>query len=121
MATNFFPVITRGPSLIRNVTLVLHDIYGRLQRYSEGVCSVSDDTVAVKVILNTVQPAYKVVQIQGMSAYSVRSSGLDSCVCIGIGIGKSRLYGFSGYRGGPERFHINRLPCTYNCPYTKKS
>ena len=30
----------------------------------------------------TVQPAYKVVRIQGMSAYSVRSLGPDSCVCI---------------------------------------
>ena len=44
---------------------------------------------------NTVQPAYKVVQIQGMSAYSFRSPGPDSCVCVGIGIGESRLYGFS--------------------------
>ena len=38
------------------------------------------------------QPAYKVVQIQGMSAYGVRSPGPDSCVCIVIG--ESRLYGF---------------------------
>ena len=45
-------------------------------------------------IQNKVQPAYKVVQTQGMSAYSVRSLGPDSCVCIGIGIGESRLYGF---------------------------
>ena len=30
----------------------------------------------------TVQSAYKVVRIQGMCAYSVRSSGPDSCVCI---------------------------------------
>ena len=61
----------------------------------------------------TVQPAYKDVQIQGMSAYSVRSPGPDSCVCIGIGIGESRLYGFSGYRGGPEPFYISRLHCTW--------
>ena len=60
---------------------------------------------------HTVQPAYKVVQIQGMSAYSVRSAGPDSCVCVGIGTGKSRLYGFSGYRGGPEPFHISGLHC----------
>ena len=33
-------------------------------------------------VLTTVQPAYKVVQIQRMSAYSVRSPGPDSCVCI---------------------------------------
>ena len=45
---------------------------------------------------NTVQPAYKVVQMQGMSAYSVRSPDPDSCVCIDIGKGESRLYGFSG-------------------------
>ena len=44
------------------------------------------------------QPAYKVVQIQGMSAYSVRSLGPDSCIYTGIGIGESCLYGFSGYR-----------------------
>ena len=44
-----------------------------------------------------------VVQIQGLSAYSVRSPSPDSSVCIGIGIGESRLYGFSGYRGGPNR------------------
>ena len=50
---------------------------------------------------NTVQPAYKDVQTQGMSAYSVGSSGPDSCVCIGTGIGESRLYGFSGNRGAP--------------------
>ena len=30
---------------------------------------------------NTVQPVYKVVRIQGMSAYSVRFPGPDSCVC----------------------------------------
>ena len=30
----------------------------------------------------TVPPAYKVDQIQGMSAYSVRSPGPDSCVRI---------------------------------------
>ena len=30
----------------------------------------------------TVQPVYKVVRIQGMSAYSVRSPGPDSCVFI---------------------------------------
>ena len=52
-------------------------------------------------VIDTVQAAYKVVQIQGMSAYSVRPLGPDSCVCIWIGIGVSRLYGFSGYRGGP--------------------
>ena len=57
----------------------------------------------------TVQPAYKVVQIQGMSAYSVRSPDPDSCVCKCIG--ESRLYGFSGFRGGPEPFHISRLHC----------
>ena len=57
------------------------------------------------------QPALKVVQIQGMSAYSVRSPGPDSCVCIGIGIGEPRLYGFSGYKGGPEPFHISGLHC----------
>ena len=57
------------------------------------------------------QLAYKVVQIQEMSAYSVGSSGPDSCVCIGTGIGESRLYGFSGYRGGPEPFHISGLHC----------
>ena len=34
------------------------------------------------LIPNTVQPAYKVVRIQGMSAYSVRSLGPDSCLCI---------------------------------------
>ena len=61
---------------------------------------------------HTVQPAYKVVQIQGMSAISVRSPGPDSCVCKGIGKGESRLYGFSGYRGGPEPFHISGLHCT---------
>ena len=60
---------------------------------------------------HTVQPAYMVVQIQGMSAYSVRSPGPDSCVCIGIGIGESRLYGFSGYRGGPEPSLISGLHC----------
>ena len=60
----------------------------------------------------TVQPAYKVVQIQGMSAYSVRSQGPDSCECKGIGMGESRLFGFSGYRGGPEPFHIGGLHCT---------
>ena len=53
------------------------------------------------------QPAYKVVQIQGISAYSARSLSPDSCICLGIGIGDSRLYGFSGYRGGPEPFHIS--------------
>ena len=58
------------------------------------------------------QPAYKVVQIQGMSAYSVRSPGPDSCVCIGIGTGESRLYDFSGYRGGPEPVHIGGLHCS---------
>ena len=52
----------------------------------------------------TVQPTYKVVQIQGMSAYSVRSPVPDLCVCVGIGIGEPRLYDFSGYRGGPNRF-----------------
>ena len=57
------------------------------------------------------QPAYKVVKIQGMSAYSVRSPGPDSCVCKGIGIGESCLYGFSGYKDGPEPFHINGLHC----------
>ena len=64
--------------------------------------------------LYTVQPAYKVVQIQGMSAYSVRSPGPDSCVYIGIGMGESRLYEFCGYRGGPEPFHISGLHCTVN-------
>ena len=61
------------------------------------------------------QPAYKVVQIQGMSAYSVRSPGPDSCVSIGIGIGigESRLYNVSGYRGGPEPFHISELHCIF--------
>ena len=59
----------------------------------------------------TVQAAYKVVQIQGMSAYSVRSPGPDSCVCIGTGVGESRLYGFSGYRCGTEAFHISGLHC----------
>ena len=44
-----------------------------------------------------------------MSVYSVRSLGTDSCVCIGIG--ESGLYGFSGYRGGPEPFHIGGLHC----------
>ena len=58
----------------------------------------------------TVQPAYKVVRIRGMSAYSVGSSGPDSCVRIVIGIGESR-YGFSGYRGGPEPFQISELHC----------
>ena len=38
----------------------------------------------------TVQPAYKVVQIQGMCAYSVGSPGPVSCVCIGTGIGELR-------------------------------
>ena len=61
--------------------------------------------------VDTVQPAYKVVPIQGMSAHSVRYTGPDSCVCIGIGIGESRLYGFSGYRGGSEPFHISGLHC----------
>ena len=56
------------------------------------------------------QPAYKVAQIQGTSAYSVRSPGPDSCVYIGIG--ESRLYCFSGYRGGTELFHISGLYCT---------
>ena len=64
------------------------------------------------LVWNTVQPAYKVVQIQGMSAYSVRSAGPDSCACIGIGIGKSRLIGFSGYSGGLKPFHISGLICT---------
>ena len=50
-------------------------------------------------IRNTVQSAYKAVQIRGMSAYSVGSPGLDSCECIGICIGESRLHGFSGYKG----------------------
>ena len=63
------------------------------------------------------QPAYKVVQIQGMSAYIVRSPGPDSCVCIGIGIGESRLYGFSGYRGGLEPFHVSGLHCIRNQSY----
>ena len=57
------------------------------------------------------QPTYKAVQIHRMSAYSVRSPGPDSCVCIGIGIGESRLCGFLGYRGGPEPFHIIGLHC----------
>ena len=59
------------------------------------------------------QPAYKVVRKQGMCACSVRSPGPDYCVCIGIGIGigECRLYGFSGYSGGPESFHISGLPC----------
>ena len=61
----------------------------------------------------TVHPAYKVVQIQGMSAYSVRSPDPDSCVCIDIGISESRLYSFSGYRGGPEPFHKSGLHCIY--------
>ena len=60
---------------------------------------------------NTVQSVYKVVQIQGMSAYSVPSPGPDSYLCIGIG--ESRLYiFFSGYRSGPEPFHISGLQCT---------
>ena len=54
------------------------------------------------------QPTYKVVQIQGMSAYSVRSVGPDYCVCIGIG------YRY-GYRGGPEPFHISELYYTNVC------
>ena len=62
-------------------------------------------------LAGTVQPVYKVVQIQGMSAYSVRSPGPDSCVCLSIGIGESRLYGFSGYRGGPEPVNIGGLHC----------
>ena len=57
------------------------------------------------------QPAYKVAEIQGMSAQSVRSPGPYSCVCIGIGICESCVYGFSGYRGGPEPFHISGLHC----------
>ena len=61
---------------------------------------------------DTVQPAYKVAQIQGISAYSFRSPGPDSCVCIGIGMGEFRLYGFSGYRGGPEPVHVSGLHCT---------
>ena len=59
----------------------------------------------------TLQPAYKVAQIQGMSAYSVASPGPDSCVYIGIGIGETRLYVFFGYKGGPEPFHISGLHC----------
>ena len=61
----------------------------------------------------TLQLAYKVVHIQGMSAYSVRSSGPDSFVCIGIGIGigECRFYGISGYRVGSEPFHISGLHC----------
>ena len=61
------------------------------------------------------QPAYEVVQVQGMPAYSGRSPGPDSCKCIGIG--GSRLYDFSGYRGGPEPFHIRVLHCKL---YTSK-
>ena len=61
----------------------------------------------------TLQPAYKVVQIQALSAYSVGSPGPDSCVFIGIGIGESRLYCFSGYRGGPEPFYIGGLHCIH--------
>ena len=49
-----------------------------------------------KIETCTVQAAYKAVQIQGMSAYSERSPGPDSSVCIGIGIREHRLYGFSG-------------------------
>ena len=59
----------------------------------------------------TVQPAYKVVQIQGISAYSVRSPGPNSCVCIGIAIVEPRSYGFSGYRGGPKPFYMSGLHC----------
>ena len=47
------------------------------------------------------QPAYKVVQTQGMSAYSVQSPGPDSCLCIGISIGETRLYGFLDIRAAP--------------------
>ena len=65
----------------------------------------------------SVQPAYKVVQIQEMSAYSVRFPGPYSCVYIGIG--ESRLFGFSGYRGGHEPFHISGLHCTCICVRNK--
>ena len=57
----------------------------------------------------TVQPAYKAVQIQGMSAYSVRCTGPDSCVCIGIGAGKSRLYGFFWIYGRPRTVPYRRV------------
>ena len=55
------------------------------------------------------QPAYKVVQIQGICAYSVRSPGPGSCVCKGIGKGETHLYGFSGYRCGPEKVSYKRV------------
>ena len=68
-------------------------------------------TASVSCCDYTVQPAYKVLQIQGMSAYCVGSPGPNSCVRIGIGIGEPNLYGFSEYMGGPEPFHISGLPC----------
>ena len=37
--------------------------------------------VTAGMYVSTVEPAFKVVRIQGMSAYSVRCAGPHSCVC----------------------------------------